>query len=267
MSFESISGGSFRPAQRSVNQQSVGAPPAAVQPAPIPTPRPSVGRVDLNRDGFDGAPTKESAVRDIQARLGMSGVDGIFGPKTQAAVQRFQRERGLAVDGVVGPQTWGALFNQRLPGAFGMFGPGSRDEASPTGGAAAVGEPSRAGGLRSGGGWGGTERLADPAKRIAAQMGIPVTSEKRSKTGSIGSTSRSDHHVSQKNAYAVDFGVAGARGSQLARRLADAYGIKGPVEGSYQRHLITVDGQQYRAQLLWKVKGHYDHVHLGLRKV
>jgi peptidoglycan hydrolase-like protein with peptidoglycan-binding domain len=37
-------------------------------------------------------------------------MDGIFGAKTLAAVRAFQRSRGLTVDGVVGPLTWGALF-------------------------------------------------------------------------------------------------------------------------------------------------------------
>lgn len=36
-------------------------------------------------------------------------VDGIFGPKTEAAVKAFQRHHDLAVDGIVGPRTWKAL--------------------------------------------------------------------------------------------------------------------------------------------------------------
>ncbi len=36
-------------------------------------------------------------------------VDGIFGPKTEAAVKSFQQGKGLTVDGIVGPHTWAAL--------------------------------------------------------------------------------------------------------------------------------------------------------------
>ncbi|MGP1387792.1 MAG: peptidoglycan-binding domain-containing protein [Thainema sp.] len=36
-------------------------------------------------------------------------VDGIFGPKTEAAVKRYQDEQQLVIDGIVGANTWKAL--------------------------------------------------------------------------------------------------------------------------------------------------------------
>ena len=38
-----------------------------------------------------------------------NGLDGIFGAATQNAVREYQRTRGLAVDGIVGCNTWRAL--------------------------------------------------------------------------------------------------------------------------------------------------------------
>lgn len=56
----------------------------------------------------------EDQVRIIQRALQATGydpgpIDGIYGPRTTAAVRAFQRDHGLRVDGVVGPQTWRAL--------------------------------------------------------------------------------------------------------------------------------------------------------------
>jgi N-acetylmuramoyl-L-alanine amidase len=64
---------------------------------------------DIIRRGDHGP-----AVRDIQERLarvvvGDLPVDGRFGARTQDAVRRFQQDRGLASDGIVGPETWRAL--------------------------------------------------------------------------------------------------------------------------------------------------------------
>ena len=51
-----------------------------------------------------------AAVIALQRQLNAHGqnlvTDGNFGPKTKAAVESFQKSKGLSVDGVAGPQTW-----------------------------------------------------------------------------------------------------------------------------------------------------------------
>lgn len=42
-------------------------------------------------------------------------VDGVYGPGTRQAVERFQRSQGLVADGVVGPQTLAMLQRQTTP--------------------------------------------------------------------------------------------------------------------------------------------------------
>jgi len=54
-------------------------------------------------------------VRTVQGLLQARGysvtLDGVFGPATQATVERFQGNAHLSADGVVGPQTWPALMD------------------------------------------------------------------------------------------------------------------------------------------------------------
>ena len=73
--------------------------------------RPFFGERTLRRGrvGWD-----VSVLQFLLARHGIGRViDGYFGSETSAAVRRFQRRSGLAVDGVAGPQTMAALEGGR----------------------------------------------------------------------------------------------------------------------------------------------------------
>lgn len=76
----------------------------AVSP-PAQQPKPQPRALRLGDTGDD--------VKALQIRLANRGltlkVDGDFGPKTEAAVEVFQKNHGLYADGIVGPQTWKAL--------------------------------------------------------------------------------------------------------------------------------------------------------------
>lgn len=56
--------------------------------------------IKLNSKGED--------VKYLQQLLGLTA-DSTFGPKTDAAVKKFQKEHGLVADGIVGAKTWAEL--------------------------------------------------------------------------------------------------------------------------------------------------------------
>lgn len=72
-------------------------------PAPAAKPAPAMPTLRLTQPRM-----KSPSVIYLQQRLGI-GVDGVFGPATDAAVRAFQQRNGLKVDGIVGPATWGKL--------------------------------------------------------------------------------------------------------------------------------------------------------------
>ena len=68
-----------------------------------------------------GYGSQGSDVTELQKLLNKNGYtldeDGKFGPKTQAAVKDYQKKNSLAVDGIVGNNTWGALTKVSTPSA------------------------------------------------------------------------------------------------------------------------------------------------------
>lgn len=54
--------------------------------------------------------TQGSDVEQWQRQAGGMTPDGVFGPKTEAVTEAWQRSHGLQVDGIVGPLTWSKLW-------------------------------------------------------------------------------------------------------------------------------------------------------------
>ena len=71
-------------------------------------------------------------VRTLQHLLRAYGqnvaVDGIFGPRTEAAVRTLQASAGIGVDGIVGPQTWPRVIVQVKRGSRGEAVRGVQEE-------------------------------------------------------------------------------------------------------------------------------------------
>jgi peptidoglycan hydrolase-like protein with peptidoglycan-binding domain len=191
---------------------------------------------------------RDGAVKNTEKKLKFLGfnpgaVDGTFSKSTAKAVKAFQKRKGIKRSGAVGSSTMRALDK-------------------------AVKAKKSGGPIRAGGGWGGSQNVVNAAKRIAGQLGIPVTSQKRSLADTIrvGSSTASDHFTGNSTAFATDFGVSGSRGDRFARAVAKKYGIPQGNIGTFNRHIINVGGKRYSLQLLWRVEGHFDHVHLGVRR-
>ncbi len=84
----------------------------------------TVNRVSTASAARSSTPTlkqgsKGASVKTLQQKLKNAGynvaVDGDFGPKTAAAVKKYQAAHGLVADGVVGPKTWAKLNAAATP--------------------------------------------------------------------------------------------------------------------------------------------------------
>lgn len=80
-------------------------PPVVIQPPFVPEGWPG----ETLRRGSSGI-----RVTQIQARLSRRGwrigIDGNFGRETDTVVRKFQEEKNLVVDGIVGEMTWDAMY-------------------------------------------------------------------------------------------------------------------------------------------------------------
>jgi peptidoglycan hydrolase-like protein with peptidoglycan-binding domain len=141
-----------------------------------------------------------------------------FGPKTQAAVKKFQTYFGLAADGIVGKNTFlflGQQIGPYLPSGAVVFG--SRNLSKGSSGRDV---------------WVLQNRLASTAKKYAAALGGPAESVFGSKTQAAVQLFQKDHGLTQD-------------------------GIVGP-NTFYQLFLHTHMGGRYLQQDRWERNQGYD---------
>lgn len=95
------------------NINGFGRPKYEAEPKPAETKREEITvKVSILTKGSKGKQVKalQALLIGYGYRCGSSGVDGSFGPSTDAALRKFQRAHGLAVDGSCGPATWARLL-------------------------------------------------------------------------------------------------------------------------------------------------------------
>jgi hypothetical protein len=112
---------------------------------------------------------------------------------------------------------------------------------------------------------GGTEGLARFLAAIALHGNSPLYVSEQ--WGRTTGGEQSDHHISRSDSWAADLAVRGIQvptpATELAaKRVAAALGEPNWGGGDLQK---TING--YRFQVLWKVAGHFNHVHVGVRKL
>ncbi|GEL07648.1 NlpC/P60 family protein [Salisediminibacterium halotolerans] len=84
------------------------------------------------------------AVSDLQSELNSATshsltVDGIYGPKTRAAVTAFQQSAGIGVDGIAGPNTYSAITGSSSSASDSSGSSSSSDSATSASGGGLVG--------------------------------------------------------------------------------------------------------------------------------
>jgi hypothetical protein len=111
--------------------------------------------------------------------------------------------------------------------------------------------------------WGGSmERTLAFAKIANEFMGKNViVSQKRSRVKTAKGTV-SDHYEGKEDAYAVDLSCKGAEGDRLLAHLMEWFGHPEYKGGKW----FSINKGGYRYQFGWRVKDHYDHIHIGVRK-
>ncbi len=233
------------------------------------------------------------------------GRDGIYGPYTKNGVIEFQKDvfaDNNEWDGMVGPNTYEKLIEmvdeiaeaegvdrEELIDSVGSeeyISTDNEDDDSelemdrevddttfddPTMGFPTGGPDSKkamVGGVNED--WDGSMPRALAIARMAKDdFGASITSQKRKEEHTAGGNT-SQHWVGSIKSYAVDLNVIDvspgspkdSEGDLLWDAIVDYLGEPGLLSGQWQN--IIFEG--YRYNLGWRVRGHYNHIHVGVKR-
>jgi hypothetical protein len=220
-------------------------PPAA----PASLPQEIAGQIDVERLRM---------LLNNQTKRSLRGImpaEGFRGELQKLAQQSLPRavETGSSPDATTPLPTTGDTAG--LPPALAAQNPGPDGLFGFSSGGVDSGKAFRGG---NGGDWGGS---MPRALALARAVGATPSSEKRSRR-LTASGNPSDHWVGSTNSYATDLPTSGAAGDALFAKVAKALGVK---LTSGQWNNVNIGG--YRYQVGWRVPGHYDHVHVGVKKI
>jgi|694.fasta_scaffold90819_3 hypothetical protein len=116
-----------------------------------------------------------------------------------------------------------------------------------------------------GGNWGGSmERALQVASIVKACGGPNPSSQKRSRV-KTASGNVSDHYQGNTSAYAIDIPAKGSGGDNLLKCIMSKFN-SGAQAGYKGGKWLDVNVDGYRYQFGWRVKNHYDHIHVGVKK-
>lgn len=120
----------------------------------------------------------------------------------------------------------------------------------------------------AGGTWGGSMPRALAFLEAAQRFGYKPNTSGRwlsQKRGRVHTASGgvSDHYIGSANSYGLDLGVPNTtEGDKLMRQLSGWFGV--PYKGG---KWLNVNRDGYRYQIGWRTPGHFDHIHVGVKKL
>ena len=192
-----------------------------------------------------------------------------FGRSTETAVNKFKKEHGLEDDGIVDDETMD-MIHDAIDNAERIKNDKSKKSIDLYGfstGAVDSGKVMLGG---YGGDWGGSMQKALEIGKLANDFVGKniVTSQKRSRVRTA-SGNVSDHWVENLDTYAVDLSTGPntpenlVEGDKLLAHIMEFLGKPDYVGGSW----LNLNKDGYRYQIGWKVPDHYDHIHVGVKKI